>query len=178
MNVDPWESRLNFLARNADDWQWALAKFARESRDEGVAGWAERIGAHPLVRRSKWTVMHWAQAAEVWEAYPAWQGKLPFSAWEVLAAYAEALPNSAMATTLEQVLDDGALTVAELKARLYEQFGEDGGQDERAPYPVWTLGSDTVRRLLAEQPDTPVVILAGWADVQHVRVTAARERQP
>lgn len=172
---DLWTCRLDELAARANGSLWQLAEFALDARDEGIPGWATLMGRHKFIRRSPSTIFHWARAAEVWRRYPRLQAQLPFSAFELLAYWEGGVDAAQLQVTIEEFLADGALTVDDLRRRLQELFGE-ADTAERATWPVWELGSPTVQALMAENPATPVVLLTGWADVQAVRVTAARER--
>lgn len=181
MNERQFVSRLGRAARAHHRGGWRPALLALDARRASVEHWAERIGRHPLIRRSPKTVYHWARAAAVARSFIPDVGKaavylLPVSAWIAIAPYTERGVDRGRLLDMLAAFVTEQVSIEELEATLRETFEDDDDPPSGdGCYPVWRASDTTVQRLLAEQPDTCIVILLGdgW-EGQQVRVRVKR----
>mgnify|MGYP001579769273 CR=1 FL=1 len=164
------------LARAAHRGGWRPALLALDARLARLPHWAERIGRHPLIRRSPTTIYHWAQGAAVARSYIADIGKtavylLPVSAWIAIAPYAERGVNRDRLLEVLAAFVSEDVSIEQLEATLRETFGEDEDNSTDGRLPVFICGRDPLPAGAA------VVCLPGPAEDwegKYLRVRVAR----
>ena len=111
------------LSGSIDENRWELARLAAEARDAGLQDYAEIIGRHPRVRRSPWTVRHWARVADFRKTVNV-RIDLPFSCWETAARYEDRLPLEQIVDMLDTFSVEAGASVETLRGELNALCGD------------------------------------------------------
>ena len=115
--------RVDRLAGSVDEARWELAKLASEARDSGIREYAEIIGRHEKVRRSSWTVRHWARVYD-FRRHIDRDIKLPFSSWEVAAHYEKRVPKDDLVEMMESFAFEAGASAEMLRKELEALSGD------------------------------------------------------
>ena len=115
--------RVDRLAGSVDEARWELAKLASEAREASIQGWAELIAAHPKVRRSPWTVRHWARVADFSKKVGR-EINLPFSSWEVAARYEDKVVFEDLVEMMESFAFEAGASAEMLRKELEALSGD------------------------------------------------------
>lgn len=177
MQPEAFCARLAREARHLRRGAWGVALTALDGKRAGVPYWADL--AARAVKRSRKTIYHWVEAAEIAEAFVPAIGKtrayrLTISAWLAVRPYVGRAEPGELVDMLNAFLDEGC-SIEQLEAQLREAFGPAEEPSILAALDTLMARSVQAAERLPEDSETRRDVERGVEWLRQARLSAERE---